>query len=667
MMMISNLTPKAIDGVLNLHMNHIAQDDLLIGQWSAPRLGRDNKFYRSALTPHSGLSFPILKKEALIVDVDFSKVAPSLMIKINEREFSVPGHRFQKEIAANDVRVGENTISFLFSDGDRIDVRQIKIHPKRFQKLAERIVLGSDFLTPVQFRFFCNPQQGARLGLSFIFRGQRPIYGKVTVKSENNVKEYVQSIESRQKFQISLLDESLHSITIEIPEINSPFLRLTESQLIEQRGRTSSLSKLREIAKDKNILVILLDAARADHMSCYGYHRQTTPHIDRLSESGYRFDNVFAEAAYTLASTGTLLTGLPPDVHGVVSAFYSSLRDDIVTLPELLRDKGYLTAALSSNPFFSSAYNYHQGFDHFVELFDERKVVNGEDFVAPFEKLVTEARKKPFFMYLHLREPHTPYSMPRPYFGKYQKNFECPSDAYYKEIKRILSAESRSPSELQFMTDVYDENLAYADHIVGKFVEALQKTHQFDETITIIISDHGEGLGEHELLGHNVILHREGIQVPLIFRLPMKSKRQSVVDKPAITSDLTVTLCELLDIDYPYPDISRGLNLFFLPAKRTRICRSTVMSSRYSGYVVDSFPYRAIMFPKLGQLNTQVFDVNEDSEATQALPNGDFQKAALEFFLSRFIEDTSKGFRAGEKPKLGDKEKERLKALGYIK
>ncbi|MFC2164198.1 sulfatase [Acidobacteriota bacterium] len=665
-MMISNLSPKAIDGVLNLHMNHIAQDDLLIGQWSAPRLGRDKKFYRSALAPHSGISFHVLKKEAFIVDVDLSEVVPSLMIQINEREFLVSGHRFRGEIAANDVQVGKNKILFLFSDRDRIDVKQIQIHPKRFQKFANKITPGSDFLTPVQFHYYCNPLKGSQLNLSFIFQGQKPINGKITVESEKSKKEYMQTIHSRKSFKVSLVDETLHHILIEIPEVNSPYIRLTESKLIEPSERTSPLTSLQDMAKDKNILVILLDAARADHMSCYGYDRQTTPHIDRLSENGFRFNDVFVEAAYTLASTGTLLTGLPPDVHGVISAFYSSLSDDITTLPELLQDKGYLTAALSANPFFSSAYNYQQGFDHFIELFDERKVVNGEDFVAPFEKLVTEVKNKPFFMYLHLREPHTPYSMPRPFFGKYQKNFESPSDDYYKEIKRIFSAESRSLSELQFMTDVYDENLAYADHIVGKFIEVLKRAGRFDETITIIISDHGEGLGEHELLGHNVILHREGIHVPLIFYLPGHTDEPKVIDDPAITSDLAVTLCELLDVDYPYPEFSRGSNLFYLPAKRIRICRSTVMSSRYSGYVVDSFPFRAIIFPKLGQLNTQVFDVNEDPDAAQIYSNGDFQEAALEFFLSRFIVSTTKGFRAGEKPKLGEKEKERLKALGYI-
>jgi len=666
-MEMSVIRPEVRDGVLNLRMNHIAHDGLLIGQWSAPRLGRDKKFCRSPLVPHSAILFHVLKKEAYIVEVDLSEAAPSLVIKINEREFPFSGHHFRKAVAANDVNVGENRMSFLFSNTDKIDIQQIKIHPKRFRKLEQRINPGSDFLTPVQFHYCCNPPKGSELNLAYAFQGKKPIKGKITVESEKSKKEYVRSIRSHKSFRVSMLDESLHHIHIQIQEANSPRIRLTESQLIVPREKTSSFSDVQKTAQNKNILVILLDAARADHMSSYGYQRQTTPHIDRLAESGFLFSNVFAEAAYTLASTGTLLTGLPPDVHGVVSAFYSRLSDDITTLPELLQEKGYLTAALSSNPFFSRAYNYQQGFDHFIELFDEKRIVNGDDFLAPFEKLMADFRDRPFFIYLHLREPHTPYCMPRPFFGKFQKIFESPSELYYQKIKRLLAAESWSDSELQFMTDIYDENLAYADHMVGKFIEILKKAKRFDKTITVILADHGEGLGEHELLGHNVILHREGIHVPLILRIPGLGKGQAAIDNPAITSDLTVTVCQLLEVEYPYPDLTRGLNLFSLPGKRTRICRSTVMSTRYSGYVVDSFPYRAIIFPKLGRLNTQVFNVHEDPGETHTLSSGNFQETALEFFLSRFIENSAKGFRAGERTELGEKEKERLKALGYIK
>jgi arylsulfatase len=666
-MEISDLSPKAIDGVLNLRMNHVAHDDLLFGQWSAPRLGQDKKFSRSLLSSNSGIIFHVLKKEAYIVELDLSTDVPSLVIKINEKEIPFSERRFRKVITADDVNVGENQVSFLFSDPDNVGIKQIKIFPARFQKYANRFTPESDFLTPVEFHYYCNPPKGAQLGLSFVFQGKQPIEAKIIVESEKGKKEYVRQLKNSKFLRIPMLDESYHHIRIEIPEIDSPYIRLTQSQLMTPKVRTSPLLSLQKMAKDKNILLILLDAARPDHMSCYGYHRETTPNIDRLAEDGLRFDNVFVEAAYTLASTGSLLTGLPPDVHGVVSTLYSSLSDDVATLPELLQEKGYVTSALTSNPFFSSAYNYQQGFDHFIELFDDKKVVIGHHFLKPFEKLVESGGDRPLFMYLHLREPHTPYAMPEPFFGKYQKKYEQRTRSFHSEANRILAAENWTSSELQFMTDVYDENLAYADRIVGRLLEILKKNQILENTITIITSDHGEGLGEHGLLGHNVVLHKEGIHVPLIMHFPGIESRQNVVSNPAITSDLAVTLCELLDVDYPYSELSMGKNLFFLPEKRTRICRSIVLSSQYTGYMVDSYPYRAIIFPTLGQWDVNIFDISQDPKATQVLADDHFQKTALGFFLDRFIESTTKGFLTDKEPKLGDKEKERLKALGYIK
>lgn len=145
-MEISGISPMTIDGVLNLRMNHVVQDYLLSGQWSAPRLDRSKKFYRSPLASHSEISFQVLKKEAFIVEFILSEEVPSLVIKINERDFSVSGSRFRKAIVAEDVKIGENRMSFLFSAADSFNVQQVTIYPKRFRKIANRIIPGKERL-----------------------------------------------------------------------------------------------------------------------------------------------------------------------------------------------------------------------------------------------------------------------------------------------------------------------------------------------------------------------------------------------------------------------------------------------------------------------------------------------------------------------------------------
>ena len=663
----SPLSPLASNGVLHLKMNHIGRENLFFGRWTAPRLGRDRKFFRSPLKPGSGLLFDMLKREPVIIEASFPEVIPSLKVQVNEVAFPVKSRRFRRLIPADNVREGSNRLSFLFSSADRIAVQEVSIYPRRFQKMKKRINRETDFLTPVKFHYYINPRQNACLVLSYTFRGGGAVKGHVRMLSEKKRKDFELPVDNRREIRIPMLDDSLHHIEIAIPEIPSQYIRLEKSRLIEDETGHPGYGRPGEAADGKSILMILLDAARADHMSCYGYHRKTTPAIDSLAADGFLFGDVLSEAAYTLASTGTLLTGLPPDFHGVVSAFYSSLGEEVVTFPELIRDKGYMTAAVSSNPFFGKTYNYNQGFARFIELYRDKKIVGAEDFIAPFEKLMSDAGQQPFFLYLHIREPHAPYAMPKPYFGRYQKRFETPGKAFHEEISRILEEKNLSPPDIELITDVYDENLAYADSMVGAIMDVLHETGLSKNTITIIISDHGEGLGEHGLIGHNVVLHREGIQIPLIIDLPGSDEPGRRIDNPAITSDLIVTLCDLLGVVYPYAGLTRGRNLFRLPDKRTRISRSTVMSSHYSGYAVDSFPYRAVAFPDMGRLNVDVYDIEKDPGAVRTLKAHALPEKALTHFLNRFLEDASLGYRRVDTPKLSPEEREKLEALGYIK
>jgi len=664
---IKDIFPLGVDGAVTLQMNHIGEQTHFFGKWDAPQLGRNKEFFRFLKESNSGVNFELLKKESIQVEVDFYEEVSPLKILINDRAFPFSGQHFRRLVPLKNLKIGRNSLNFVFSNTDKIPIQEIRLYPKRFLKLKNKFNRESDYLTPVRFHYFLNPIKRSKLRLSFFSLDRRLIKGKITIESEKNKKEYQQTISNRKGFQISMLDQSLHHIRIEIPETKSGFIRLTKSQLIEPRKKNSLIKDLRSSSKTKNILIILLDAARADHMSCYGYHRQTTPYIDRLAEKGIQFNNTYSEAAYTLASTGTLLTGLAPDFHGVVSAFFSSLRKETTTFPETLKLKGYFTAAISSNPFFSSAYNYHKGFDQFIELFKEKKIVDAEDFFVPFENIIEKVGDKNFFIYLHFREPHRPYRMPVPFFGRYQKKYKNLSKEFAEESKRIYNGEIKSPSDSQFLTDIYDENLAFADHIVGKILDILRKKQLFDNTITVITADHGEALGEHKLVGHNVVLHREGIHIPLIIYIPRAKIKPKIFEQPAMTSDLVVTLCDLLDIDYPYPKLTQGMNLFSLPVKRTRICRSTIGSNHYSGYMIESFPYKSIIFPQEERMDIEFFNIIDDPDATIPLTNADLPKKCLMFFLNDYIERAAKGFWMSEKTKLGEKELESLRSLGYIK
>lgn len=664
---IKYLIPEATDGITFFQMNHIGQQTSFFGKWSAPQLRKNRKFFRFLKTSGSGVVFDILKKENIIVEVNLNEEVSNLNIMVNDRTFPVSGQRFRKFIPSKNLNAGTNTLNFILQSPGKIAVQQIKIYPARLQNLKGKFNTESCYLTPVNLQYCLNPLEGSKLQLSFSFHDRKPIDAKIIIESEKNKKQYSQSIIDKKRFHISMLDQSMHHVEIKIPEIRSGYIQLKESQLIQPKEKSVQFKDLQAAFKRRNILIILLDAARPDHMSCYGYHRKTTPHIDVLAEKSFKFKNLTAEAAYTLASIGTLLTGLPPDFHGVTSAFFTTLKKEIITFPMLLQQKGYYTGAISSNPYFGKTFNYHKGFDQFHELFNKKKVVMGNDFIIPFEKMVNNAKDKPFFIFLHIREPHYPYTMPKPFFGRYQRKFEVPSEKFDKESSSIYLGHSRNPEDFQFLTDIYDENLAFADHIVGKILDILKRKQIFNSTITIITSDHGEALGEHNLVGHNVVLYKEGINIPLILHIPGEKIKTQSYDNPAIMSDISVTLCSLLDIDYPYPELTKGCNLFSLPTKRTRICRSMVLSNKYSAYMVDSFPYQSIIFPEESKTEIKIFNIAVDPGAKQPLTNNELPRKALMFFLNTFLRRAANDIRIGEKPKLKKKEIETLKSLGYVK
>jgi len=662
-----NLSSIKTDGVYFFRMNHIGEDQCFFGKWTAPKLGRNGKFFRSMLPPETGISFELFKKETIIIEGELYNAASSLTLTINDHSFPVSGLKFRKLIPSKAVHPGKNVLRLSSDNLVQIDIQEIRIFPRRMRSGIKNYMPETSCLTPARLDYYFNPAPETKLELSFLFPEKISFRGKITISTEKNKRSFSKTIKKGKALQIPVLDQSFHHIQIDIPGAGAGLITLERSLLIRPKKKEQGFGELKNRIRNKNILLILLDAARADRLSCYGYKRRTTPNIDTIAENGYIFQNVFSEASYTLASTGTLLTGLPPDYHGVVSAFFNTLDRKIITLPELLQEKGYYTAAVSANPYFGSSYFYDQGFDDFVELFRQSGAVDAEAFIEPFQRLTEKQSEKPFFFYLHVREPHHPYKMPSPFFGRYQQKHRQYSEKFRKKADRIYKGMAGEPADFQFLSDIYDENLAYADHIVGEILKILKEKKLLEKTIIIITADHGEALGEHRKVGHNMVLHREGIRIPLIFHFPDGRKPLADLEKPAITSDLTVTLCDLLDITYPYPQLSRGENLFSLQDKRTRFCRSLNMTSNYAGYMVESFPYRMLYFPHVGEKNIQLYNIKNDPEENNPLTSGEVITNHLRSILFQFVRGSVKGVKSGDSPKLSKKELENLQSLGYIK
>jgi len=338
---------------------------------------------------------------------------------------------------------------------------------------------------------------------------------------------------------------------------------------------------------------------------------------------------------------------------------------DLTTIAELFHKRGYFTGAISANPYFGKAYRLDRGFDEFRELFEGKKQVLAEDFIEPFREILSQAQGKPFFVCLHIREPHQDYLMPPPFLGYFQNKYAGQTEEYINKMREILQSERNSKEDLLLLKDLYDENLLYADSAVGRLLQILEEKNIERRTLKIITADHGECLGEHGLVGHNVILYREGIHIPLIVNIP--GVHPKVTDRPAVTSDIVVTLADLFELEFPYSTSSRGLNLFNLPNERRRICRALSSAQGFPGYTVEHYPYKLIAYLPNAAETSELYNLQDDPQENVNLEGHGLIRDTLFYYLYDYLKASEKSPQESENAELREKDLQQLKSLGYIK
>jgi len=275
-----------------------------------------------------------------------------------------------------------------------------------------------------------------------------------------------------------------------------------------------------------NILLIVMDAARADHFSCYGYGRETTPNIDRVAAAGLCFTQAVSTSSWTLPSHVSLFTGLLPCEHKT-HAQHTWLIDRIPTLAELLKYRGYRTAGFSNNPWVDATKNIARGFDIFEAIWADTSVVTSEklhntehtnELVRRF--LEESDSKTPFFIFINYMDVHTPYDPPEPYrslFLSKDQSVSARIDSANRDPKLVNNGLLKlSDQDYQNLRDIYDGALVYLDSKIEELLDYLRGQGLYDNTLVIITSDHGEVFGEYELFTHGALLYRPLVQIHLL-------------------------------------------------------------------------------------------------------------------------------------------------------
>ena len=276
------------------------------------------------------------------------------------------------------------------------------------------------------------------------------------------------------------------------------------------------------------VILITIDTLRADRLSSYGSDRVATPHLDRLATEGIRFANASSTVPFTLPAHSSIMTGLYPPSHGVRENVGYVLAPELVTIAERFQDRGYRTGGFVSAFVLDARWGIARGFDTYVDDFDLDAMAGAnlgsvqragpETIAHALEWLDGVGGEEPFFLWLHLFDPHDPYDPPEPFRSEYQGR-------------------------------PYDGEVAYTDSLIGEFRTALEERGLFDESVLVLTSDHGEGLGDHGESYHGFFVYDSTVHVPLIVRLPGGTERGRVVGDAVSHVDIAPTLIELLDLD----------------------------------------------------------------------------------------------------------------------
>jgi choline-sulfatase len=415
-----------------------------------------------------------------------------------------------------------------------------------------------------------------------------------------------------------------------------------------------------------DIVVLILDAARADHFGCYGYARDTTPNIDRLARSSLRFEQVYALAPYTLTSVPTMLTGLSFLQHGVL------VRGDRLsaaarTLAEVLHGVGYQTAAFTPSPYDSSVTGCDQGYESYHEVW---RGVSPTVAIDPHRltKLVIQWLRRsrdpgrPLHLLVHYVPPHTPYSPPARFDVFTDPGYRGSQDGTVDSLRAIDNGLVRpSAADLDHIRALYDGNLRRGDDAVAQLLAVLRESPRWRDTVVLVTADHGDAFFEHGRMGHNSTLYDEMLHVPFILRLPPAVGPVEADEAQLATlADLTPTLCRLAGAPAP-PDLA-GRDLLTTaprPADRFFVTR-TAGEGHDLGLRSTRF---AVITGPGGR--RELYDLAQDPGEQHNLAG---LRPGLFAGLERFIEERVRTAKpiAAEKTTVERRERELLEALGYV-
>lgn len=440
----------------------------------------------------------------------------------------------------------------------------------------------------------------------------------------------------------------------------------------------------KEPARPRNVAVILIDALRADHLSSYGYARpDTDPAVAGLwHDQGVKFSRAKTAVSWTSPATASLLTGLYPFEHGVRQYDNLVLLSKFTTIAELLREQGYHTAAVSMNMMITPNLNFGQGFDVFHDLGNKMFYWNADLIGAGrVRQWLSQKPPQPFFLYCHFINPHYPYSLPLwikdppvkliNQFMVMDALVSFPLDNLLMKLFPGPRAAAQTPGG-NALENLYDGEIRRSDLAAAQVLAALDQGGFMDNTLVIVLADHGEGFMEHGQFLHGGSLYEEQIHIPLFIAGPGIEKPGSVISCPVSIVDVAPTIAEFAGVK----DAPRMSGQSLWPLIKGEPCRERPLLAWLDNRAVNKPVQAAIMKGNEKLIRTQdgakssleLYDLAADPAETHNLADQDKElAAAMDQELDRLIEGKIRKEETSIDQAHRDRQDKILKSIGYLK
>jgi len=464
-----------------------------------------------------------------------------------------------------------------------------------------------------------------------------------------------------------------------------------------------------------NVLLITLDTTRVDRLGCYGNRRIATPNLDRLAAEGVLFESAFTPVPSTLPSHCSIMTGMYPARHGVHDNGIYRLDETLTTLAERLRDEGYWTGAFVSAFVLDRQFGLAQGFDTYDDRVDEPQIGGDPARLLFDDRLPDEHRRwlaqlassfqrradavsrsaidwlhespqEPFFLWVHYFDPHASYNAPEPWTTRYDPDYSGPMDGSPETFERIFIENDWTTTtdvprpDLDHMVARYDGEIAFMDWWIGRLLDALEETGRRENTLIVVVGDHGESFGEHgQIWEHNSHIFDEVVRVPFIVRPPGGLSGGRRIPGLVRTLDVAPTILEFAGA--PRLDGIDGTSLYslfgdtrgetpendiFLQALRER----QVFASGNSWLGLRSARYKLILKYRAGETDPRsaLFDLDADQE--ELVPLSPLPLGLIENWTYRTVtgyQTMKTESRERSEHEMNDVTSAALSSLGYIK